>query len=117
MNRVAQVACVLVVVASACGCAARLHGDFDFEPAEQPALSVELPHGVLILNGGRLPRPAQVVGIVDVQMEHQDYSSAMDQLASEAAELGADAVVGVEFRHGRLGDKSHLSGLAVRVLR
>ncbi len=114
---VARLGCFVFVI-SVCGCASQLSGDYDFEPIEpQSTVSLELPHGVLLLNGRSLPRPAQVVGIVDVQMSHDGYQTALDQLAGEAAELGADAIVGVEFHHGRVGETSHLSGLAVRVLR
>jgi uncharacterized protein YbjQ (UPF0145 family) len=38
-------------------------------------------------------------------------------LRVKAAQLGADAVVGVEFHHGESeGEPTHLSGLAVKFL-
>jgi uncharacterized protein YbjQ (UPF0145 family) len=45
------------------------------------------------------------------------HEAALDVVRRRAAELGADAVVGVEFHHGEGdGQPTHLSGLAVRFL-
>ena len=72
---------------------------------------------VLILQGRKLERPAEVVGVVDAHEPSGRQDAALQQLRTRAAALGADAVVGVEFHHGEgHGEPIHLSGLAVRYL-
>ncbi len=72
---------------------------------------------VLILQGRKLERPAEVVGVVDAHESSGRQDAALQQLRVRAAALGADAVVGVEFHHGEAhGEPIHLSGLAVRYL-
>jgi uncharacterized protein YbjQ (UPF0145 family) len=45
------------------------------------------------------------------------HDKALRDLQVKAAQLGADAVVGVEFHHGEgEGEPTHLSGLAVKFL-
>ena len=75
------------------------------------------PSRVLILQSTHLDRPAQVVGVVDAHEEMGKHDGALRVLQTKAAQLGADAVVGVEFHHGEAqGEPTHLSGLAVRFL-
>lgn len=75
------------------------------------------PSRVLVLQTKHLDRPAQVVGVVDAHEEMGKHDAALHTLQVKAAQLGADAVVGVEFHHGESeGEPTHLSGLAVRFL-
>jgi hypothetical protein len=84
-------------------------------PTTTAALS-ERASRVLILETTDLPRPAEVVVPLDVHEPVGDEATAMRILRERAAELGADAVVGVEFHHGHGGGPIHLSGLAVRFI-
>lgn len=86
-----------------------------------PSAPANLAHAdasrVLILQGTHLDRPAQVVGVVDAHEEMGKHDGALRTLQAKAAQLGADAVVGVEFHHGEAqGEPTHLSGLAVKFL-
>lgn len=75
------------------------------------------PSKVLVLQGTHLDRPAEVVGVVDAHLKVGDQDAALAALRKRAADMGADAVVGVEFHHGDgPGEPIHLSGLAVRFL-
>jgi hypothetical protein len=75
------------------------------------------PSHVLVLQSTHLDRPSEVVGVVDAHVPMGSHDSALALLQRRAAELGADAVVGVEFHHGEgEGQPTHLSGLAVRFL-
>jgi hypothetical protein len=85
--------------------------------ASPPARAGNDPARVLILQSTHLDRPAQVVGVVDAHEEMGKHDGALRALQTKAAQLGADAVVGVEFHHGEAqGEPTHLSGLAVRFL-
>jgi hypothetical protein len=75
------------------------------------------PSRVLILQSKHLDRPSEVVGVVDAHEEMGKHDNALYDLKVKAAQLGADAVVGVEFHHGEgEGEPTHLSGLAVKFL-
>src|SRR5437763_1968594 len=58
--------------------------------------------------------PSEVVAAVDVHERPGRQDEALRALRAQAAALGAEAVVGVEFHHGDDGKPTHLSGLAVR---
>jgi len=75
------------------------------------------PSRILVLQGTHLDRPAEVIGVVDAHLAVGDQDAAVAALRIRAAQMGADAVVGVEFHHGEgAGEPIHLSGLAVRFL-
>ncbi len=75
------------------------------------------PSRILVLQSKHTDRPSQVVGVVDAHEEMGKHEGALRTLQIKAAQLGADAVVGVEFNHGEgEGEPTHLSGLAVRFL-
>jgi hypothetical protein len=75
------------------------------------------PSRVLVLQSTHLDRPSEVVGVVDAHVPMGSHDAALDVLRQHAAQLGADAVVGVEFHHGEGEEQpTHLSGLAVRFL-
>ncbi len=75
------------------------------------------PTRVLVMQSTHMDRPTQVVGIVDAHVAVGSQDAALDVLRKRAAEMGADAVVGVEFHHGEAsGEPTHLSGLAVRFI-
>lgn len=93
---------------------------YDLEGSATPSVSISehLEHGgVVLLASARLAEPAEVIGILDVRLPHGEHQLGLEQLALQAAEMGADAVVGVELTHGDGKGPMHLSGLAVRVLR
>ena len=60
------------------------------------------------------PKPCEVVGVLDFHTDEDSEDKGFDQLRAKAAELGADAVISADFEHGAEGEKSHLSGVAVR---
>ena len=69
---------------------------------------------VRVLNDPALSCTSQVLGIVDVHEPVASDEAALDILRLRAAALGADAVTGVEFRHGDGHERTHMSGTAVR---
>lgn len=87
-------------------------------PHDKPALAGGRdPSRILVLQGTHLDRPAEVIGVVDAHLAVGDQDAALAALRTRAAQMGADAVVGVEFHHGEgAGEPIHLSGLAVRFL-
>lgn len=86
------------------------------EPAQKTA-TVD-PARVLVVLAPHLDRPNEVVGVVDVQNDGGTHDSGVALLRQRAAELGADAVVSVEFHAGDgAGHAPHASGLAVRFQR
>ena len=56
----------------------------------------------------------EVLGLVDVHEDVGTTEQALGELKMRAAELGAEAVVGVDFEHGDGHEATHLSGMAVR---
>jgi len=110
------VLCVLALAGTAC---ISVHpGDGDVYEGLDSAPPIPTGEGrVLLLVSSRLPRPAEVIAILDMHWSHDDYDRALGELALEAESLGADAVVGVEFHHAGRDGQHHLSGLAVRMLR
>ncbi len=61
-------------------------------------------------------RMTEVVGVLDFHTDASTADKGFEQLKARAAALGADAVIGAEFEHGDPGEKSHLSGMAVRFI-
>lgn len=128
----------IVLAALACAaCASEYHPDYHPEtatsisqtinygtlvtgsgaPASYGGVTGRDPSKVLVLQGTHLDRPAEVVGVVDAHLKVGDQDAALAVLRRRAADMGADAVVGVEFHHGEgPGEPIHLSGLAVRFL-
>jgi hypothetical protein len=75
------------------------------------------PEKIMVYQGNHLDRPSEVVGVVDAHLKVGDQDAALAALRKRASQLGADAVVGVEFHHAENpGEPIHLSGLAVRFL-
>ncbi len=64
----------------------------------------------------RIPRPTEVVGVLDFHSAAASEDKGFDELRVHAARMGADAVIGAEFEHGEGNEPSHLSGMAVRFL-
>lgn len=67
-----------------------------------------------VLSDERLSCTSQVLGIVDVHEPVENDEAALDILRRRAAALGAEAITGVEFRHGDGHERTHMSGTAVR---
>jgi hypothetical protein len=85
--------------------------------ADGAAVDLSRARRVLLLQGRKLDRPAEVVGVVDAHEPSGREDVAFQRLQQNAAALGADAVVGIDFHHGEgQGEPLHLSGLAVRFL-
>ncbi|HEX7600012.1 MAG TPA: hypothetical protein VF316_00330 [Polyangiaceae bacterium] len=86
-------------------------------PTDAKPVGVDPSH-VLIVESTRLERPGEVIGVVDVPDATGTHDSGLALLRRRAAEMGADAVIGVEFHHdAREGQPTHVSGLAVRFKR
>ena len=89
----------------------------DHHDSEGGTVDLARARHVLLLQGRRLERPAEVVGVVDAHEPGGREDVAFQRLQERAAALGADAVVGIDFHHGEgAGEPLHLSGLAVRFL-
>lgn len=72
---------------------------------------------VIVLQSSHIDRLTEVVGVVDVHAEMGGHDAALEMLKARAAQLAADAVLGVEFHHGHGEEEpTHLSGLAVRFI-
>jgi len=81
----------------------------------QAAIQRTDPSQIAILQTTKLDHYAEVVGPIDMHETMGDERVALRKLREKASEMGADAVVGVEFHHGEgEGEPTHLSGLAVR---
>lgn len=81
-----------------------------------PAATVAPPASVQVFVDKRVPRPTEVIGVLDFHSDAASEDKGFDELRTRAAALGADAVLGAEFEHGDSGEPSHLSGIAVRFL-
>ena len=57
---------------------------------------------------------AEVVQVLDFHTAETSEDKGFDELREHAYELGATAVVEAQFEHGAEGEKSHLSGMAVK---
>lgn len=76
-------------------------------PALQPQLSV-------FPKGKGPDRQCEIVAVLDFHSDADSEDKGFEELRARAAEAGADAVIDAEFEHGEGGERSHLSGLAVR---
>ena len=84
-------------------------------PGGLPAMQRTDPSQIAILQTTKLDHYAEVIGPIDMHEAMGDDRAALQKLRERASEMGADAVVGVEFHHGEAeGEPTHLSGLAVR---
>jgi len=84
-------------------------------PDPRPAVD---PSHVLVIESARLERPGEVICVVDVADATGTRDSGLALLKQRAAEMGADAVVSVEFHRGASeGQPAHVSGLAGRFLK
>jgi hypothetical protein len=87
------------------------------EPPSATSLTALPAERVLVLQSSHVDRLTEVVGVIDVHAAMGGHDAALGLLKQRAAELGADAVLGVEFHHGHGDDEpTHLSGLAVRFI-
>ena len=69
---------------------------------------------VTVIPGMDPGRSSYVVAVLDMHTMEDSEDKGFDLLRERAAEVGADAVIGAEFEHGKEGEVSHLSGMAVR---
>ena len=112
---------MLIVAMSAfalAGCAETLEGAGAVNRGPERSarhVPTEREKRILVLESENAGQPTEVLGVVDVHEPVASHDEALDELREHAAELGADAVLGVEFHHGEAGPApTHLSGLAVR---
>ena len=80
-------------------------------PAREPTLEERIAR-IVVMEGDDPGRAAEVVGIIDVSDASASLAEGMWLLRRRAAELRADAVIGVELHGSRRGLR--VSGLAVR---
>jgi hypothetical protein len=82
----------------------------------EPATTAEPvdPSHVLVVESAHLDRPNEVIGVIDVQDAKGTHDSGVALLRERAAQIGADAVVSVEFHRADAGHVAHASGLGVR---
>ena len=71
---------------------------------------------IIVVTDKRLPRPTELIGVLDFHSNAADENKGFDELRAHAAAMGADAVIGAEFEHGEGNEPSHLSGMVVRFL-
>lgn len=85
---------------------------------DRPAAPIAQPQirSILVITDKRLPRPTEVVGVLDFHTDASSQDKGFDELRSRAYAMGADAVIAAEFEHGGAGEPSHLSGIVVRFL-
>src|ERR1019366_2256753 len=84
-------------------------------PAGSTAIQRTDPSQIVVLQTTKLDHYAEVIGPIDMHEGMGDERAALQKLRVRASEMGADAVVGVEFHHGEAeGEPTHPSGLAVR---
>jgi hypothetical protein len=84
-------------------------------PSREPTMD-ERTERIVIMSSDDPGRAAEVLGVVDVAGAQADGSTGMWLLRRRAAELRADAVIGVEMHRGTRAGPPRLSGLAVRYL-
>jgi uncharacterized protein YbjQ (UPF0145 family) len=93
-------------------------GDADDHLAHHPvptdAATIAAAAKIRVLNDSSLSCASQVLGVVDVHEPVESDEAALDILRRRAAALGAEAITGVEFRHGNGHERTHMSGTAVR---
>ncbi len=77
------------------------------QPPSPPAAPPVDPSHVLVLQGSA-DRPSEVLGLVDVHGRMGEEDQALGRLRERAAQMGADAVLYVEFHHG--GEHHHEHG-------
>ena len=93
------------------------HGDHDHNHHHAPPRSTsDEAARVRIMQSDTLACGSVIsLGPVDVHESMHTEEQALDMLRRRAKDLGAEAVLGVEFHHGEGGPaQTHLSGLAVR---
>ena len=82
----------------------------------EPPVQTEQIRSILVVTDKRLPRPTEVIGVLDFHTSATSQDKGFDELRVRAAAMGADAVIGAEFEHGGASEPSHLSGIVVRFL-
>ncbi len=87
--------------------------EYVVQPSPAPR---EAPAGrqILVIPGTNLGRPCIIVGVLDFHTNADSEDKGFDEMRRYALALGADAVIQAEFEHGKDGEPSHLSGMAVR---
>jgi uncharacterized protein YbjQ (UPF0145 family) len=101
-------ACIIFVAIFSCSCATWTTA------AERDAELRARAAGILVTPESGLDRDIVLVEVLDFHTDADSEDKGFDALRLYAAEIGADAVIGAEFEHGEPGERSHLSGMAVK---
>lgn len=110
---------IAIIASLVVGCMPAHHGEHGGE-AHAPRMRVpdpqleEAARAVRVMSHNDLRCRPEVLGLVDVHEDMSSSEQALSELKLRAAELGAEAVIGVDFEHGDGHDATHLSGMAVR---
>ena len=85
----------------------------DFAPLAVDLIATK-PNGDVQLTTGDLDRPYRELGVLFVKGHHTRYKKIMEKLQSKAKELGANAVIKIEFsnRYGH-SHRRYCRGVAV----
>ena len=85
----------------------------DFAPLDVDLIATK-PNGDVQLTTGDLDRPYRELGVLFVKGHHTRYKKIMEKLQSKAKELGANAVIKIEFsnRYGH-SHRRYCRGVAV----
>ena len=85
----------------------------DFAPLAVDLIATK-PNGDVQLTTGDLDRPYRELGVLFVKGRHTRYEKIMEKLQSKAKELGANAVIKIEFgnRYGH-SHRRYCRGVAV----
>ena len=89
------------------------YGSSDYT-ASSPMYDAATLKRIVVTTDKSVGRDCEIVAVFDVHTDADSQDKGFDELRRRAAEVGADAVIGAEFEHGDDGEKSHLSGMAVK---
>ena len=90
MKKLTYLMCVLFTFA---GCATVRT---DFAPLQFNAVAAKTSGNILFITGD-INRPYQELGVIFVKGRHVGYQHIMEKLKEKAQEVGADAVIKIEF--------------------
>ena len=98
--------------AAAVGADAVIGAEFEHGDGDEPShLS-----GMAVKYSKPLP-PYDPIAQIDIPSNEDDEDKGLEKMVAEAASMGADRVVNVQFEHGEEGKMGHLTGTAVKFRR
>jgi uncharacterized protein YbjQ (UPF0145 family) len=90
------------------------HDDHDDLPALPTDAATTAAAQRVTFTPSALECPTEILGLIDVHQKGGSNDAALWALRVRAAQLGAEALTNVEYRHGDDHEKLHISGTAVR---